>query len=161
METLSSALTILSAMITPAVLILASGSLSLTTSQRLSRSIDRVRKMSEKLGELNAAEEMPEFKAIERAFLMQQLTIAARRSRLLQRAMTTIYIALTIFVAAILTIGALELFGLGAAWLLILLGFTGVALVFYACIMLILESRLALRSVNKEMDFTLTYYVSD
>src|SRR5690348_8138150 len=40
---------ILSSMITPAVLILASGSLITTTSQRLSRVIDRVRKISQEV----------------------------------------------------------------------------------------------------------------
>jgi hypothetical protein len=43
MRELSAVLTVLSAMITPAVLILASGSLLLTTSQRLNRAIDRAR----------------------------------------------------------------------------------------------------------------------
>ncbi|HET7711316.1 MAG TPA: DUF2721 domain-containing protein, partial [Thermoanaerobaculia bacterium] len=42
---LTSVLSVLSAMITPAVLILASGSLILTTSNRLTRVVDRVREM--------------------------------------------------------------------------------------------------------------------
>lgn len=54
MNQLSSALTVLSAMITPAVLILACGSLILTTSQRLTRVIDRVRELS---GEIEALAE--------------------------------------------------------------------------------------------------------
>jgi len=49
---LSSALTVLSAMITPAVLILACGSLILTTSQRLTRVIDRVRELSKEIEEV-------------------------------------------------------------------------------------------------------------
>jgi hypothetical protein len=46
MEENSVVINLLTSMITPAVLILACGSLSLTTSQRLSRSIARTRKIS-------------------------------------------------------------------------------------------------------------------
>ena len=161
MNDLSTALTILSAMITPAVLILATGSLSLTTSNRLSRSIDRVRKVSEKINQLNDPEtkESPEILKIERDFLTSQLLMATRRSRLMQRAMTSLYLALSIFVGTIIAIGIFELLGLSFAWVLLILGFSGMVLVLYACMQLILETRLATHAVNKEMDHTLLRYL--
>ena len=158
MNDLSGALTILSAMITPAVLILATGSLSLTTSNRLSRSIDRVRKVSEKIGQLNETE-TAEDQQKEKIFLTQQLLFATRRSRLMQRAMTSLYLSLSIFVATIIAIGIFELLGLGFAGVLLFLGFSGVSLVFYACMQLILETRLAIHAVNMEMDHTLAKHI--
>jgi hypothetical protein len=59
MTDLSSALAILSAMITPAVLISACGSLILATSQRLGRVMERARKVAERLRELGQHEGDP------------------------------------------------------------------------------------------------------
>ena len=53
---LPSALQILSAMITPAVLILACGSLVMTTSSRLIRCVDRVRQITVDLDEFDATD---------------------------------------------------------------------------------------------------------
>ena len=158
-DSLSGALTVLSAMLTPAVLIMATSSLSMTTSQRLSRSIDRARKVSEQLSKLNDLDDTHEFKAIDKEFFTQQLLFATRRSRLMQRAMTCLYVALSIFVAIIIVIGLFEVMGLSFAWVLLLLGFSGVMLLLCSCTFLILESRLALHAVNKEMDHTVTRYI--
>lgn len=159
MEKLSSALTVLSAMITPSVLIVASGSLSLTTSQRLSRSIDRVRQVSEQLKELNT-EAGDENQQEYRNFLVAELLLASRRCRFMQQAMTSLYLTLGILVATIIVIGVMEVLQLNFAWILLLLGFSGVLLLFHACIMLIMESRLALASVNQEMDYTLAHHLT-
>jgi hypothetical protein len=52
MDALSSALAVLTAMITPAVLISACGTMLLSTSTRLGRVVDRVRSLSDRLEEL-------------------------------------------------------------------------------------------------------------
>jgi len=52
MNDLSFPVTVLTAMITPAVLISACGSMILSTSSRLGRVVDRVRPLSEKLEEI-------------------------------------------------------------------------------------------------------------
>ena len=52
METLSSALAVLTAMITPAVLISACGALILSTSTRLGRVVDRVRMLIDSFEEM-------------------------------------------------------------------------------------------------------------
>lgn len=140
-------LTVLSAMITPTVLILATGSLLLTTSQRLSRSIDRARKL------FAAIEQLPrESSSSERHGLFRnQLALAAYRSRLLQRAMVCLYVALGLFVATSLAIGLIELTHLGVAWVPVTLGLTGALLLLCASALLITESRVALRAVVAEM----------
>src|SRR6267143_3339012 len=52
MDPMTSAVAVLTAMITPAVLISACGSMILSTSHRLGRVVDRVRGLSDKLDEL-------------------------------------------------------------------------------------------------------------
>lgn len=153
MSDLSSALTILSAMITPAVLISACASLILTTSQRLSRVIDRTRKLAGQFEELARAEQGQA--AEQRPFLFDLLDRTARRSRLLQRALSCQYLALSTFVATSVAIGIVAVSGQHYAWLPIGLGLLGSGLLLYTSILLIRESRIALESVNAEMDFVL------
>ncbi|HYN23544.1 MAG TPA: DUF2721 domain-containing protein, partial [Pyrinomonadaceae bacterium] len=52
MDSMSSAIAVLTAMITPAVLISACGSMILSTSGRLGRVVDRVRALSDRLEEI-------------------------------------------------------------------------------------------------------------
>ena len=61
MEALTSSLAVLTAMITPAVLISASGTMILSTSTRLGRVVDRVRSLSDRLRRLTSEEEGNEF----------------------------------------------------------------------------------------------------
>ncbi len=147
------ALTALSAMVTPAILVSACGSMLLTTSQRLSRSLDRVREVAAGLKTLrkNAPAAGPD--ADEHGYLLQQLLFSARRAKLLQRAMTVLGLTLSTFVATIVVIGAIEVLALTAAWLLTLLAMAGSGMFFYASLLLIRESRVALDDVGKETDY--------
>ena len=91
---LHSTLGVLSAMITPAVLILATGSLILTTTNRLVRVVDRVRVMLPEF-EAQAEHEPTDAIALERRTMMfAQLDRATVRARLIQRALTRLYLAL-------------------------------------------------------------------
>ncbi|HWW62636.1 MAG TPA: DUF2721 domain-containing protein, partial [Thermoanaerobaculia bacterium] len=117
---LRSALEVLSAMITPAVLILASGSLILTTSNRLTRVLDRVREMAKEVESLgDSTDARADDK---RTLLFAQLERATRRARLLQHAMTRLYLGLTMFVATSVGIGVIALVGAHLAWLPLILG---------------------------------------
>lgn len=144
------ALTALSAMVTPAILVSACGALVLTTSQRLARSLERVRAVA---AALKALREAAPAAAAERAYLTRQLLFSARRARLLQAAMTALSLALGIFVASIVVIGAIEVLALTAAWLLTLLALAGSGMFFYASVLLIKESRVALQDVGAETDY--------
>jgi len=147
------ALNILSAMITPAVLISACGTLIFSTSTRLARVVDRVRDLSRIIEDLSKAEfiDFPEERLAE---VERQLAIHTRRSRMIQRALTGFYVALSLFVAATVVIGIVALLK-RYAWVPNLLGIVGTLFLFYGCVELIGETRLALRSVNSEMAFTL------
>jgi hypothetical protein len=151
MEETSVVINILTAMITPAVLILACGSLSLTTSQRLNRSITRTRNISEDIKEIKQGVKI----AVEgeQFMLYRQMLNAAKRSVLLQRVMTLLYIAISFFIATSLLIGLFEILNREKTWILIGLPLLGSLALLAASIILILEARLALADVNNEMNF--------
>jgi hypothetical protein len=152
-ESLPATLSVLSAMVTPAVLILASSSLILATSNRLSRAIDRTRSIGERVADLAAEEADRTMLAEERALLSEQLGRTARRAKLLTRAMTRLYMALAIFIATSVSIGVVAVFGVPYAWIALGLGFIGAILLFWASVLLIRESRIALQAVYDEMEY--------
>src|SRR5882762_3883413 len=83
MESVTSSLAVLTAMITPAVLISASGTMILSTSTRLGRVVDRVRSLSDRLQELSRDGVDADFLEERRAMLFGQLDMLTSRSRLL------------------------------------------------------------------------------
>jgi hypothetical protein len=156
MDALSSSLAVLTAMITPALLMSASGTMVLSTSTRLGRVIDRVRALSDRLRHLSDTDESVEFFEEERAMLFDQLDKLTSRSRLLQRALTTFYLALGMFVATSVALGVAEFsvrLGGRGAWIPVGLGLIGALFLFYGSMLLIFEARLALSTIHAEMDF--------
>lgn len=143
----------LSAMITPAVLILACGSLILTTSQRLTRVIDRVRELSSEIEMLAADSRSEDFVQDKRKMLFDLLEKAINRARLLQRAITRLYLALSSFVATSVAIGVISLTHINFGAVALVLGFIGLGLTLTASFLLIAESRIGLASTFTEMDF--------
>ena len=105
MNPLSSARTVLTAMITPAVLISACGSMILSTSSRLGRVVDRVRALSEKLKEISRSDQQTELTRERQSAIFQQLDKLTSRARLLQRCMVTFYLSLGDSVATSVAIG--------------------------------------------------------
>ena len=151
--TLDSTLSVLSAMITPAVMILATGSLILTTTTRLVRVVDRVRDMLPEF-EKHAAETTPDPGTEERhRMLFEQLDRATLRARLIQSALTRLYTALGFFLATSMTLGIISLTHVQTAWPALVLGLIGTGLLFYASVLLILESRISLAATYAEMDY--------
>jgi hypothetical protein len=153
MDTLTSSLSVLSAMITPAVLISACGTLILSTSIRLGRVVDRVRDLSDRFERLAHEEPKEPFLKEKRAMIFDQLDRLTSRARLLQRSITCFYITLGIFIATTVSIGMAEISKGRYGWLPVSLGFIGACFLFYGSMLLIFEARLALVSVYKEMDF--------
>ncbi|HEX6625305.1 MAG TPA: DUF2721 domain-containing protein [Pyrinomonadaceae bacterium] len=154
MDALSSALTVLTAMITPAVLISACGTLILSTSTRLGRVVDRVRSLSDSFEELAHSEGTLELFEERRAVIFDQLDKLTSRARILQRSLTVFYTATGIFVAASVAIGVTAAIdGTRYAWVPVVLGLIGALFLFYGSILLIFEARLALSTLSAEMDF--------
>jgi hypothetical protein len=157
MEPLSSAVAVLSAMITPAVLISACGALILSTSTRLGRVIDRVRLLIDRFEEMmkvQKQEQSVELFEERRIVIFNQLDRLTTRTRLLQKSMTVFYLALGVFVATSVSIGMVAAVARASyAWLPVVLGLVGACGLFYGSILLIKEARLAQVSLNAEMDF--------
>lgn len=148
-----SGLALLSAMITPAVLISACGTLIFSTSNRLARIVDRVRELGRLLQQLATSEEV-EFKEERWQEFERQLSSHAVRTQLIQRALTSFYAALGAFVATTMAIGIVAVIP-RIGWLPSALGIAGTLVLFHGCVILIAEARMALRSVTEEMAFAL------
>lgn len=142
-------------MITPAVLILASGSLIMTTSQRLSRVIERVRKISQEFMAIERSTDPESQNEVKRRILYTLLRKSARRSLLLTRAMTYLYLSLGMFIATSLAIGVVAVVHSKYTWVPTALGMIGASLLFVSSAILIIESRLTLDVVTDEVDFVI------
>ncbi|HEY1952568.1 MAG TPA: DUF2721 domain-containing protein [Gemmatimonadaceae bacterium] len=147
------AISVLSAMITPAVLISACGSLILATSDRLTKAVNRTREISTALIPRAETEQRSDGREEERRMLFVQLDYATTRSRLLQRALSRLYAALGFFVGTSVAIGLVAVTDSSFTIVPVVLGLSGAALLLYAAFLLIKESRFALAAVNDEMDF--------
>jgi ABC-type siderophore export system fused ATPase/permease subunit len=153
MEAFSSALGVLTAMITPAVLISACGTLILSTSTRAGRVVDRVRALSDLFEELAHGERELVLHEERRQLIFNQLDKLTSRARLLQRSMTFFYFALGIFVLTSVAIGMVAITDEAYAWMPVVLALVGASFLFYGSVLLIFEARLALGTVHAEMDF--------
>ncbi len=154
MDAFSSALAVLTAMITPAVLISACGTLILSTSARLGRVVDRVRVLADRFEELATSQEKLALPEERRAVIFNQLDKLTTRARLLQRSMTIFYMGLGVFVSTSVAIGIVAAIdGARYSWIPVVMGLSGALLLFYGSILLIYEARLALSTISAEMDF--------
>ena len=148
------AIAVLTAMITPAVLISACGSMILSTSSRLGRVVDRVRALSDRLETMTERDEHGPAVMERQALIFQQLDKLTSRSRILQRCMVIFYMSLGMFVATSVAIGIVPFTGKQSYNMIpVGLGLAGACFLFYGSVLLILEARLALSTIHGEMDF--------
>jgi hypothetical protein len=153
LEAPQNALSVLTAMITPAVLISACGALIFSTSSRLGRVIDRVRVLSEKFETVAANPERDEMFEERRLLIFTQLDRQTSRARLIQRSMVAFYSALGVFVATSVAIAVISAFARNFTWVAVALGLIGGLFMLYGSMLLIIESRMALSAIMTEMDF--------
>ncbi len=128
LESPQNALAVLTAMITPAVLISACGALIFSTATRLGRVVDRVRILSEKFETLAKHPEADEMADDRRQLLFAQLDRQTSRARLIQRAMVAFYSALGIFVATSVAIAVIAAVARSFTWIAVALGVLGAPL---------------------------------
>jgi hypothetical protein len=156
---LAPSLGVLTAMITPAILILAAGQLITSTSNRLGRVVDRVRVLSESFEELETGEPKTAFIEERRRHIFGQLGKLTSRARLLQLSMTFFYLGLAAFVATSVIIGLLAFVTPEkrlSPYVPVAAALTGMGFLFTSSILLIYEARLATTAVIDEMGFITT-----
>lgn len=145
---------VLTAMITPAVLISASGTLILSTSNRLSRVVDRVRVLAAEAERLTqAASADPAKIAARRTFIADQLTQLSARLLLLRSAMTVLYVAIGLLVTTSIAVGVIVLLHAPYDWVPVSCGLLGAGALLYSSLLLVREARLAVGSSLLEMTF--------
>ena len=146
-------LAVLSAMITPAVLISASGTLILSTSNRLTRAVDRMRRFADRTRELSRTPSPADpFADAEKKLIVALLPKVMRRVYLIHRGLVAFYLAVGIFVFTSLLIGSSAI-GIGAESVAVGFGLAGVLVLFVGTSLLTIEARLSLEVNQAEMEF--------
>ena len=143
---------ILTSMITPAVLISACGTLIFSTSARLARIFDRVHLLK---GEVEAVLEGKMSFPDER---MKMLKVQTRKQKtrawLIQKSMAALYTATVLFVASSLAIALNVAYGNEeTSWLPSGLALLGGLFLLAASVLLLYESRYNLRFIERHIDF--------
>ena len=142
-------------MITPALLISASGTLILSTSNRLSRVVDRVRALARDAEALplEATEARLERK---RELITRQLSGLSKRALILRSALASLYTAVGFLVATSIGVGLMTSVHVAANWPAILLAMLGACALLWGSVQLVREGRLAIGSTLEEMSYVRT-----
>lgn len=144
---------VLGAMITPAVLISASGVLVLSTSNRVGRTVDRVRSLAAEAERLQLSPGNISAGELKRKLIIDQLSQLSERAVLLRSAMTALYTAIGLLVATSILVGVVALLQWRYSSLPVVVGFAGACALLYGSLLLVREARLAVRSTLQEVSF--------
>lgn len=143
-------LAIISAMITPAILILATGSLVASTLTRLGRIVDRARALLRDIAEFRKNGDVVSATHSEFWLLSYR-----RRSAFAERALTIYYFAIFLFVAASLAIAIDDLTRGIVPWLALSLTVTGAFCLFAGTAALVFETNIATGQIRLEIEAAL------
>jgi Protein of unknown function (DUF2721) len=141
-------LEVLTAMITPAILISACAALILSTSQRLGRIMERVRQLSDIFSSWIEEYDNPLHNI---DFLQHHLQIYVNRARFLQSALMSLYLALAMLVATSLAIGIVATTHQNITWLPVSLALLGAVILLFSTLILLMEGHLAIKSTDEEL----------
>lgn len=141
-----SAAEVLGAMITPAVLISASGTLVLSTSNRLTRVVDRVRSLAQEAEDLHQGK-------MRMDLIADQIPLLSTRALLLRSALTAFYSAIGLLVATSIAVGVVAALRWDYGWVPVVSGLAGGCALLYGSVLLVREARLAIGFTLKEMDY--------
>ena len=143
----------LSAMITPAIFLTANASLIISTSNRMSRVVDRIRVLNDLVNKLGRGATDLDYTAERLEHIQDQLHRLEWRNDRIRYALTTLYIAFAAFVCTSLTLAIDVLVRNRLIALPIVLAVMGVGLLLFASINLVLEALQALRTNRLEIRF--------
>jgi Protein of unknown function (DUF2721) len=143
----------LSAMITPAIFLTANGSLIISTSNRMSRIVDRIRVLNDLSDQLYRGTSELDFPRERLNHVQANLEHLVWRSDRIRLALVALYLAFGAFVGTSLALAIDVLFDNNVAVLPTGLAVVGVALMLFACVNLVREALEALRSNRSEIRF--------
>jgi hypothetical protein len=143
----------LSAMITPAIFLTANGSLIISTSNRMSRVVDRIRVLNDLADRLGRGATDLDFPQERLAHVQDQLAQLVWRGSRIRYALTALYMAFGMFAGTSLALAIDVWTGNLLVALPTLLAVLGVGLMLFACVNMVREAILALQSNRLEIGF--------
>jgi Protein of unknown function (DUF2721) len=144
---LPSILGVISAMITPAILILGTGSLVTSTLTRIARVFDRARDVLAKTVEATERGDVAAARTYKR-----WLRLYRRRSVLAERALTFYYVAIFLFVVSSLTIALVDVTRIAFPWISLIFVLLGAGFLCAATAFLVIETNMAAGLLRAELD---------
>ena len=148
----TAALGLLTAMITPAILIVAAASLIACTLMRLARVVDRVRALSQIAEDIRVGK-CTDHPAERRAELGVEFLVYHRRGKLILVALGLQYGTVGFFVATSVTVAVDFLLGNPWPFLPVVLCVLGILLLLGSSLLLMYENRLAFQAMKREIQF--------
>lgn len=143
----------LTAMISPALFLTATGSLIISTSNRMSRIVDRIRELNELSDQIDRGDSELDFPEHRRQYFALQLEHLGRRSDFVRTALTMLYASLTAFIGTSLGLAIDVLLGHLFEAIPTMLAVAGVVLLMAASLQLVREAHMALSAGTGEVEF--------
>ncbi len=151
----SPALAFLTALITPAILILACASLISSCLMRLARVVDRVRTLTQMSEDIRLGK-CTDCTTERRQEIHAEFDFYQRRGKVILLALSLLYGTVGLFVATSLAVAVDLSLGNPVAFVPVVLATLGISLFLVSTLLLLHENRLALRSMHREIQFSHT-----
>ena len=151
----SPALAFLTALITPAILILACASLISSCLMRLARVVDRVRTLTQMAEDIRLGK-CTDCTTERRQEIHAEFDFYQRRGKVILLALSLLYGTVGLFVATSLAVAVDLLLGSPVAFVPVVLATLGILVFLVSTLLLMHENRLALQSMQREIQFSHT-----
>ncbi len=151
----SPALAFLTALITPAILILACASLISSCLMRLARVVDRVRTLTQMSEDIRLGK-CTDCTTERRQEIHAEFDFYQRRGKVILLALSLLYGTVGLFVATSLAVAVDLALGNPVAFVPVVLATLGIFVFLVSTLLLMHENRLALRSMHREIQFSRT-----
>ncbi len=151
----SPALAFLTALITPAILILACASLISSCLMRLARVVDRVRTLTQMSEDIRLGK-CTDCTTERRQEIHAEFNFYQRRGKVILLALSLLYGTVGLFVATSLAVAVDLALGNPVAFVPVVLATLGIFVFLVSTLLLMHENRLALRSMHREIQFSRT-----
>lgn len=146
------ALAFLTALITPAIVLLACANLIAGCQMRLQRVMDRVRALSHMAEDIRLGR-TTDYPKERRREIGAEFLYYERRGKMILVAISLLYGTVGCFVATSIAVAVDLLLGNSLALLAVILAILGISLFFVASLLMLLENRLAFRTMQREIQF--------